>query len=154
MARDLWAEIDDLVARGKEPIVKIDPGAEIRMPKKLGRPKFVDKARQFAHYPLHVPGGRTRMRCRAARCYIRLGVKTTRIVCSDKCEAYLREECEAILAALNGTMDIRDYPTHLRVDRTNRKKVAYETRGYDPRRHAKFKNQPVRGVQASSGMAQ
>lgn len=123
MASDIWAEARQLASQGRRPVITLSPATEVREAKKPPhRPRKVkDSNKPFAHYPMHTPSG-GRMRCRAPGCsnQIRAGVRA--IVCSERCEALLREECEAILAVLNGEVEPEEFPPHLRTNGRRKKR--------------------------------
>lgn len=120
-AKDLWAEVEELVRQGKRPLISVPAGARVIKPKRpRGRPRLYAyptstyaglKEMYRKHYPCS-PSGRV-MRCRRPGCYKDLKRHQT-IVCSEFCEREIREMCTMYLAVLDGKMKVSELPGHLR----------------------------------------
>lgn len=116
----IWEKVDEMVSRGKAPIVKLNPATEIRKPRRpRGRPRIIfTKNRQ--HYPMATPKGWA-LRCRAPGCQKKLRKDQLTICCSPACEARLRDICETYLNVLNGDMNPTDLPPYYRTSRNTLK---------------------------------
>lgn len=122
--KDLWDEVRELVAAGKEPVIKIPPGARIvaKVKRAIGRPRVIPiGASRWHRWKMKTPAGHP-MRCRNFGCNIHLRSTAEDIVCSPACGAQLREFCETMLDILDKKQPARNLPPHLRSWRLSRLK--------------------------------
>lgn len=147
---NLWKQVDELVTQGKQVVVTVPAGTEIKNSKRPpGRPRVNPPGKPLHGMVMATPSGH-QMRCRNIGCNEKMGKYDLDIVCSEECRAELRDFCEHMLNILNGVMPPEDLPLRLRtrddaMKRTARKEKAQEQleeeKRYKPRKKQKSRSQ-------------
>jgi hypothetical protein len=113
--RSIWAQVAELVARGRHPVVRLPRACEIVEPSRpRGRPRIHPVGAKRGHgYNLITGSGRP-MRCRRPGCARTLKKNATSICCSASCERQLRHDCLDLLDVLDRRVEARHLAPRLR----------------------------------------